>query len=109
MSAMHQVTAWPDSRALAMVSRRGIKRNIVLQTSHYLSIPIVIAESDLVVVLPRTVANVFADSTRVRIVHPPVEIPRYDLKVYWHRRFAHDPKEKWLRDLVVEIFSDGPD
>ncbi|TDF64944.1 LysR family transcriptional regulator [Cupriavidus sp. L7L] len=93
----------------AVLAEKGIKRNIVLQTSHYLSIPIVIAESDLVVVLPRTVANVFADSTQVRIVQPPMEIPRYDLKVYWHRRFSHDPKAKWLRDLAVEIFADGPD
>jgi DNA-binding transcriptional LysR family regulator len=90
----------------AVLAQKGIKRNIVLQTSHYLSIPTVIAESDLVVVLPTTVANVFTDSTQVRIVQPPMEIPRYDLKVYWHRRFAHDPKAKWLRDLVVEIFAD---
>lgn len=91
----------------AVLAEKGIRRNIVLQTSHYLSIPIVIAESDLVVVLPRTVANVFADSTQVRIVQPPMEIPRYDLKVYWHRRFAHDSKAKWLRELAVEIFADG--
>nr|WP_315593657.1 LysR family transcriptional regulator [uncultured Cupriavidus sp.] len=90
----------------AVLAKQGITRNIVLQTSHYLSIPIVIAESDLIVVLPRTVANVFADSTQVRIVQPPMEIPPYDLKVYWHRRFAHDPKAKWLRELAVEIFAD---
>lgn len=91
----------------AVLAQKGIKRNIALQTSHYLSIPVVIAESDLVVVLPRTVANVFAGSKQVRIVKPPMEIPRYDLKMYWHGRFAKDPKAQWLRNLVVEVFADG--
>lgn len=91
------------------LARRGIERNIVLYTSHYLSIPLIIAESDLLVVLPRTVANVFAGSTNVRIVQPPVEIPNYDLRVYWHRRFANDPKAKWLREMAVENFASGHD
>jgi DNA-binding transcriptional LysR family regulator len=89
-----------------VLAQKGIERKIVLQTSHYLAIPSIIAESDLLVVLPATVANVFADSAQVRIVKAPLEIPRYDLKMYWHRRFAHDPKAKWLRELIVEIFAD---
>jgi DNA-binding transcriptional LysR family regulator len=92
-----------------VLTKQGIQRNIVLHTAHYMSIPTIIAESDLVVVLPRTVANVFADSKRVRIVTPPVEIPHYDLKVYWHRRFAKDPKSKWLRSVVTEVFATDAD
>ncbi|QBR01399.1 LysR family transcriptional regulator [Paraburkholderia pallida] len=95
-----------QERVEAALAQKAVKRNVVLQTSHYLSIPIVIAESDLVVVLPRTVADVFSDLMDVRVVEPPVEIPRYDLKVYWHRRFGQDPKVKWLRERVIGIFAE---
>jgi DNA-binding transcriptional LysR family regulator len=90
----------------SVLAQKGIERKIVIQTSHYLGIPSIIAESDLLVVLPITVANVFADASHVRIVKAPIEIPRYDMKMHWHRRFAHDPKAKWLRELVVGIFAD---
>jgi DNA-binding transcriptional LysR family regulator len=93
----------------AVLAEHGIQRNVVLQTSHYLSIPVVIAESDLVAVLPRTVGNILAECVAVRVVEPPTGIPPFDVNMYSHRRFTHDPKTTWLRDLVIEIFADCPD
>lgn len=91
------------------LAARQIERKIVLRTSHYMSIHSIIADSDLVVVLPRPVANALSGEKNVRIVAPPVDIPRYDLKMYWHQRFHQDPKINWLRSVVVELFADsGP-
>ncbi|WP_229262562.1 LysR family transcriptional regulator [Duganella radicis] len=89
----------------AELASRKIVRNIVLRTSHYMSIPTIIADSDLVVVLPGPVGNAFADSSKVRVVLPPVEIPSYDLKQHWHRRFHNDPKLIWLRSVVAQLFA----
>jgi DNA-binding transcriptional LysR family regulator len=88
------------------LANRKIERKVVLRTSHYMSIKTLIAQSDLIVVLPRTVSDLLADSEAVRFVAPPVEIQQYDLKQYWHRRFHHDPKGIWLRGVVAELFSE---
>jgi DNA-binding transcriptional LysR family regulator len=88
------------------LANRKIERKVVLRTSHYMSIKTLIAQSDLIVVLPRTVSDLLADSEAVRFVAPPVEIRQYDLKQYWHRRFHHDPKGIWLRGVVAELFSE---
>jgi DNA-binding transcriptional LysR family regulator len=92
----------------AELAAHRIERKIVLRTSHYMSIHSIIADSDLVVVLPRPVANALSGEKDVRILVPPVEIPEYDLKVYWHQRFHQDPKITWLRSAVVSLFSDAP-
>jgi DNA-binding transcriptional LysR family regulator len=85
---------------------RKIKRRVVLRTSHYMSIQTHIAQSDLIVVLPRTVASLLGNKAAVRIVDPPAEIrSTYDLKQYWHRRFHHDAKCIWLRGVTAALFS----
>lgn len=82
----------------------GVERNIVLQTSHYMSTAAIIERSDLVVVLPRTVANLYAENSAVRLIEPPVELPRYDLKHHWHARYQKDPRHLWLRKTIVDVF-----
>lgn len=83
---------------------QGIQRKIGLQMSHYMSVPGLVEESDLVVVLPRTIAELFARSARLKVLEPPAGIPSYDLKQYWHRRYHKDPRIGWLRRTVFELF-----
>jgi len=75
--------------------RKGMKRRIALHVSHYLSIPFVIANSDLIVTVPLAVGISFAKLTRLRVLRPPIEVPRFDIKQYWHRRVHHDPRNRW--------------
>lgn len=96
------------SRTMEMYERyvqdQGIQRKVGLQMSHYLSVPGLVEETDLVVVLPRTIALGFTRNHRLRVLAPPPGFPRYDLKQYWHRRFHDDPRMKWLRQVVRELY-----
>jgi DNA-binding transcriptional LysR family regulator len=85
--------------------RRRIQRRVVLTTPHFASIPPVIEQSDLIVTVPEPLARYFAGvSTRLRIVKPPFEAPRIDLRQFWHRKFHHDARSRWLRGLMCELF-----
>jgi DNA-binding transcriptional LysR family regulator len=85
--------------------RRRIQRRVVLTTPHFASIPPVIEQSDLIVTVPEPLARYFAGvSTRLRIVKPPFEAPRIDLRQFWHRKFHHDARSRWLRALMCELF-----
>lgn len=88
----------------SFLAEQGIERKIVLQMSHYMSMAAIIERSDLVVVLPRTVANLYVRYSSVRLIEPPVEIPPYSLKHHWHARNQKDPRHLWLRKQVVELF-----
>lgn len=86
--------------------RRRIRRRVVLETPHFMSIPFLISAGDLVATVPRAVGESFAQFAAIKLMEPPMEIPRFDLKQYWHRKFAKDGANAWLRLLIVELFAD---
>jgi DNA-binding transcriptional LysR family regulator len=84
----------------------GVKRNIVLQMGHYMSTAAIIERSNLVAVLPRTVASLYAGHAQVRSVELPLEFPTYDIKQHWHARFHKDPRNQWIRQTIRMLFQD---
>ena len=92
------------------LERRKIARRIVLLTPHFMSIPTVIGKSDLVVTLPHVIGQFFSRTgANVKVVEPPLAIPRIELRQHWHRNAQHEPRHKWLRRLVADLFNDGSD
>lgn len=89
---------------------KKIHRRVVLRTPHFMSIPFVISQSDLIVTVPHAV-GVFVQRVHmnIRIAQPPGRPPRIDLKLHWHRNFQRDARNKWLRDVVSSLFSDESD
>ncbi|MBJ2281670.1 LysR family transcriptional regulator [Pseudomonas sp. MF6767] len=90
----------------SFLAEQGIKRKIVLQMSHYMSMSAIIERSDLIAVMPRTVAHIYKKHSTVRMIEPPVEIPPYSLKHHWHARNQKDPRHLWLRAQIGEMFGD---
>jgi DNA-binding transcriptional LysR family regulator len=89
---------------------KKIHRRVVLQTPHFMSIPSIISQTDLIVTVPHAV-GVFVRNAHmnIRIVQPPMRTPKIDLKLHWHRNFQRDPKNRWLRELVAGLFTDELD
>lgn len=87
------------------LTRRKIRRRIVLATPHFASAPIVVAQSDLIVTIPQPLATYFASvAAGVRVVRLPFEPPRIAIKQYWHRKVQQDARNRWLRALVCRLF-----
>ena len=91
------------------LQKQKVGRRVVLNTPHFMSIPLIIAKSDLVATVPLAVGTSFAQSNQIRLVKPPFAIPSFDLRQHWHRRFHHDPQSKWLRGVVHSLFNDTLD
>ena len=92
------------------LEKRRIRRKIKLWTQHFMSIPTVIARSDLVVTVPHALGLYFARSgANVKMVKPPLNIPNIELKQHWHRKYHNDPKVVWLREVVSNHFNDAVD
>jgi DNA-binding transcriptional LysR family regulator len=92
------------------LERNRIRRKVVLHTPHFLSIPIIIARSDLVATVPHAVAIYFARMSRdLALAMPPFDIAGFDVKQHWHRKFHDDPRSRWLREQVAQLFTDETD
>jgi DNA-binding transcriptional LysR family regulator len=89
---------------------KKIHRRVVLETPHFLSIPSIISRSDLVVTVPHAVGTFVKNvHMNIRVAQPPMRTPKIDLKLHWHRNFQRDPKNKWLREVVADLFTDESD
>lgn len=85
--------------------RQRIHRQVVLTTPHFASVLAIVERSDLLVTVPEPLARYFtAGSDRVRRIRPPFDAPRIDLKQSWHRKFHHDARNRWLRNLMCRLF-----
>jgi len=87
------------------LARRKIRRRVVLTTPHFASAPIIVAQSDLIVTVPEPLARYFTHvSADLRVVRLPFELPRIEMKQFWHRKFHHDVRNRWLRTLMYQLF-----
>lgn len=85
---------------------KGVNRREMLHSPHFLSIPMVIASTDLVATVPAAVAEMFARFADIRAIEPPFPLPSFDLKQLWHRCQQNDPGNRWLRALILDLFAD---
>lgn len=76
----------------------GLSRRVVLSVPHFLFLMSVLANTDLVAMLP---ARLVRDSSVLRVVEPPVEIPGYEMAMLWHERSHRDPAHQWLREYIA--------
>jgi DNA-binding transcriptional LysR family regulator len=83
---------------------QGLSRRIVLSVPHFLAIPLIIAESDLVVTVPYAVGRSFAKMTDLKMLRPPIKVPPADVKQHWHERFHHDAANHWIRGVIAALF-----
>ncbi len=87
----------------------GIERNIVIMTPHFLVVPLLIENTDLIATVPRELGTVFSKYKCVRAWPTPLELPRFDLRQHWHPCYHHDSANRWLRQLVADAFRDYPE
>jgi DNA-binding transcriptional LysR family regulator len=92
------------------LEKKRIRRRAVLETSHFMSLPFILARTDLIATVPHAIGFAYvSEHASITLVEPPLELPRFDLKQHWHRKFHNDPRASWLRSIVAELFNDAMD
>ena len=85
----------------------GRRRRVVLTVPHWLAVPEIVSRSDLVAVMPESLARRFAVSFGVALVTPPLRDHAFTWSMYWHRRHASDDGHHWLRALIKQAHAEG--
>lgn len=87
-----------DDRLAAM----GRSRTITLGLPAFLPALAAVSSSGALLTLPARLAERLAPGFDLVTATPPVEIRRFPVSVFWHRRNGTDPRTTWLRKSVVE-------
>ena len=86
------------------LKKQGLVATPRLTVPQFMVLPLVIANSDLLVIMPRRLAQAFSQLVSIKIMEPPLPLRPYDIKIYWHERFDRDLSSRWLRRTFVQLF-----
>ncbi|MDI9334405.1 MAG: LysR family transcriptional regulator [Cytophagales bacterium] len=78
----------------------GRKRRIVLSVNQSFTAGRVVAQSDLLTVLPRHFVRVTDTSGELVIKRLPLNVPAIQVDALWHRRTQQNSAHQWLRGAV---------
>lgn len=89
------------------IARAGIERKVAVRLSSFLGVARIVAQTELVVIVPRVLGQILATQEPVRIIEPPFALPAYAVKQHWHARFHADDGNAWLRRTMAQLFGGG--
>jgi len=89
---------------LRILQLLNLEDRLRLTTEHFMVLPSIVRATDLAVVMPRNIAQGFANEGGYAIVEPPLPLRDFAVSLHWSKRFESDPGNRWLRQAIVEIF-----
>jgi DNA-binding transcriptional LysR family regulator len=101
--ALQHVLVSPDGGGFSgatdtALAALGRQRRVVLSLPHFIGAMSAVAASDLVAMLPRRLVEGRPD---LRAFEPPLEVPGFEMGMFWHERRHRDPGHCWLREQVL--------
>ena len=83
----------------------GLSRRIALTVNHFSVVPAIIAETDLIVTLPKRIAERYAPRYGLKLRPSPVPtVAAYShIRLIWHRQLGEHPAFQWFRELVLDL------
>jgi DNA-binding transcriptional LysR family regulator len=82
------------------LARLGRERRIALRLPHFYAAMAVVARSDLVVTLPRSMAVRFQGELGLVALTPPIDRPPFTVTAIWPEVLDGDAGMRWLRGLI---------
>jgi len=92
-----------ESTVDAALSSRSLNRRIVMRVPHFLVGGMMVAESDMILTLPRRLANRLAASLPLQVLDAPLRLAPIAPTMIWHERLHSDPAHSWIRQQVVDV------
>ncbi|QWR81711.1 LysR family transcriptional regulator [Cronobacter sakazakii] len=109
LAARHVVvTPWNEKQGVldSQLEKMGYARHIALKTPSMLGAPFIVAESDLLMALPRFAAQKLLPATDIRIFELPFEVPSFEVKIYSHQRSGKRGATDWLKRVLQALARD---
>lgn len=86
------------------LGKMGKKRNIVLRTQHYLATPQLVSSTNFALTVPKIFADVLSDTTPIRYLDLPFDVPHLESFLYWHESTDKDQANVWLREKIINSY-----
>lgn len=103
----------PQGGQLGVVDRElaksGLSLKIAVYAPHVLTIPSIIEKTDYISTIPERLILPYLGGRKLRLLEPPISVPGFDMKQFWHQATANDAPNKWLRGLIADLCAEFPE
>lgn len=104
LAARHLVvTPWNEKQGVLdlRLEQLGYTRHIAIKTPSMLSAPFIVAQSDLLMAIPRFAAEKLVAAADLRIFALPFSIRAFEVKIYSHKRSGQRGRPAGLRRSCI--------
>jgi DNA-binding transcriptional LysR family regulator len=88
----------------SVLADMGCKRRITLNVPHWLVVPHVLKQTNLLAVMPGLLAAALIDD-ELRMFELPFTSAPFDWMMYWHRRYDRSIANRWIRQELRQVCS----
>ncbi|MCO7223126.1 LysR family transcriptional regulator [Pleionea sp. CnH1-48] len=85
-----------------VLANMGKSRQIRLYVPTFAQMPAFLSGSSLIFTMPRTFAEYLQKTAAITILELPIEIPRFELYLYWHERQHKSASYRWIRQHLIQ-------
>ncbi|MGA7918358.1 MAG: LysR family transcriptional regulator [Candidatus Acidiferrales bacterium] len=82
------------------LSQLGVKRHVAITLPFFVPAIYAVAKTDLILTVPRRLAEITAIRAGVRVVEAPGEIKSFPYFMAWHPRLTNEPAHKWFHEQL---------
>ena len=91
-----------DRFANRQLDALDLSRNIALSVPHWLAAPEIIVASDLIAIMPNSIAQKLTERPGLKSFALPFLETMFHWSLYWHRRYETDSGHHWLRRVILD-------
>jgi DNA-binding transcriptional LysR family regulator len=106
----HHVTVSPVGKRTGPIdvalAEIGMERKHITTVTSFMVAAHLVATTDQVGSVPRTIAKTMARSLPIVSLDIPLSLPTFDVFLTWHDRHNDDPAHQWLRTQIVDAVLD---
>lgn len=81
------------------------KNRIKLVCDSFFTAALLVEQTDCIATLPSRLAGIFGQGRQLQYLKPPIVVPSFEIKLYWHERFHKAPANQWLRNTITDIMN----
>jgi LysR family nod box-dependent transcriptional activator len=107
LQCSHVIPLFGPARQFSLDERfyrqHGIERKVMMYTHDFESMAQIVVGTDLLATMPTQLAKICMGRYPIRLLQPPLALPRLQGCIQWHRHHTNDPCHRWLRSLLLDL------
>ncbi|MDR2297912.1 MAG: LysR family transcriptional regulator [Comamonas sp.] len=104
LRALDYVAVRSHSETLRILRKLELQNQVRLSAAHFMAVPSIVRQTDLAVIMPAEIAETFVAQGGYVMLQADLPERAFDVSLHWSWRFAQEPANQWLRELVGDVF-----